>query len=116
MLYLLLVYIFFVICYSEVSSSCFIPQLIDLPNDEAVNDIAVGARHSICITTNGNVYAWGWNGQGQIRQPDKNVQAAQQFIPTPTLIFPSNPNTTTSTTDSSCPLLACGHWHSIVYR
>jgi alpha-tubulin suppressor-like RCC1 family protein len=41
------------------------PKLNNFLNDLNIIDIACGAQHSLVLTSNGDVYAWGWNKYGQ---------------------------------------------------
>lgn len=48
-------------------------------SDKVVVDLAVGAEHTLCVTSDGDVYGWGSNSDGQlglghtltIREPEK---------------------------------------------
>ncbi|KAG1151814.1 hypothetical protein G6F37_004439 [Rhizopus arrhizus] len=42
------------------------PLLYPFLKDKIVIDIASGANHSLALCSNGRVYAWGYNGQGQL--------------------------------------------------
>jgi alpha-tubulin suppressor-like RCC1 family protein len=45
------------------------PTLINVPNlqsGESMAHISAGSSHSLAVTTQGRVYAWGWNGEGQL--------------------------------------------------
>jgi alpha-tubulin suppressor-like RCC1 family protein len=42
-----------------------------------VVDIACGAKHTLALTGNGDIYSWGWNYMGQLGHGD----AADQFFP-----------------------------------
>ncbi len=42
------------------------PTLVTLPAGVAVTAIAAGGDHSLAVTTTGQVYAWGANGNGQV--------------------------------------------------
>jgi alpha-tubulin suppressor-like RCC1 family protein len=45
---------------------CFIPHLLNELKDENLSDVCCGDRHSLALTSNGKVYAWGSNKFGQI--------------------------------------------------
>jgi len=63
--------------------SLLTPQsVLSLPSDP-VTAIAAGERHSLALTSHGEVYSWGSNGQGQLLQQF----AKNNFsTPTPTLV------------------------------
>jgi uncharacterized repeat protein (TIGR02543 family) len=45
------------------------PRLINVPNlqsGESMAHISAGSSHSLAVTTQGRVYAWGWNDYGQL--------------------------------------------------
>ena len=47
----------------------FNPKLISIPslaNGEIILEISAGNVHSHAISSNGRVFAWGWNGSGQL--------------------------------------------------
>jgi alpha-tubulin suppressor-like RCC1 family protein len=45
---------------------CFVPQLLNELKDENITNVCCGHRHSLALTSNGKVYAWGSNQFGQI--------------------------------------------------
>lgn len=54
----------------------------DLDSDK-ISEIAAGERHSLALTSRGEVYSWGSNAQGQLlQQYAKN----SYIIPTPTIV------------------------------
>jgi hypothetical protein len=42
------------------------PQLNEYLNDLYINDMSCGAKHTLVLTSSGNIYGWGWNKFGQI--------------------------------------------------
>jgi len=47
-----------------------IPTRIDLPDGDKASAIATGSAHVLVLTTKNTVYAWGWNGRGQLGTND----------------------------------------------
>ncbi len=45
---------------------CFVPHLLNELNDENITAVCCGGWHSLALTSNGKVYAWGSNRFGQI--------------------------------------------------
>ena len=44
-----------------------LPELIDTAEEDLnLVSIACGSRHSAAVTDSGLLYAWGWNGYGQL--------------------------------------------------
>lgn len=41
-------------------------QVVGLPAGDRVDQVAAGASHSLALTQSGEVWAWGWNGWGQL--------------------------------------------------
>jgi YD repeat-containing protein len=59
------------------------PTLINVPNlqsGESIDHVSAGSSHSLAVTTQGRVYAWGSNGSGQLGDGTSSVRL------TPTLI------------------------------
>ncbi|OON15635.1 regulator of condensation, partial [Opisthorchis viverrini] len=46
-----------------------LPKPVDIPEDKIVTKVACGARHTACITDDGEVFVFGWNGFGQLGLP-----------------------------------------------
>ena len=61
-----------------ISDKEIIPKLI--PNFSSVSAIAVGESHSLALTNDGNVYAWGWNGSAQLGLDDTNLRTSPTRI------------------------------------
>jgi alpha-tubulin suppressor-like RCC1 family protein len=51
---------------NDTNDDCFVPQLLNELKDENITDVCCGRRHSLALTSNGKVYAWGSNEFGQI--------------------------------------------------
>ena len=61
------------------------PTLITALSNITVSGIAAGAYHSLAFTTNGEVYAWGYNNEGQLglgTSGDENNESSPVLIPT----------------------------------
>ncbi|CAM9229950.1 unnamed protein product, partial [Heterosigma akashiwo] len=43
-------------------------------------NISLGSRHSLCLTSEGKIYSWGWGATGQLGQNDLSTRE------TPTLV------------------------------
>jgi RCC1 and BTB domain-containing protein len=59
------------------STSRNIPQKLDLKNNETVESISCGFAHSLFLTTDGDIYAFGLNNFGQIG----NGKATNELVP-----------------------------------
>ncbi|CAG7693965.1 unnamed protein product, partial [Allacma fusca] len=61
------------------SRLCSRPVQVMALSDKLVVDISVGAEHTLCVTSDGDVYGWGSNSEGQlglghtmtVREPEK---------------------------------------------
>jgi alpha-tubulin suppressor-like RCC1 family protein len=53
--------------------------LISLP--EKIAEIAAGMHYSLALAVSGRVYAWGWNGFGQLGLGDVQSRASPTLIP-----------------------------------
>ncbi len=42
------------------------PVLVNLPGGVVATAVSAGSNHSLAVTSTGAVYAWGWNGDGQL--------------------------------------------------
>jgi RCC1 and BTB domain-containing protein len=51
------------------------PQRIVLNNNQDIKSIACGSQHSLLLTTDGDIYAFGYNGFGQIGNGNKTTQS-----------------------------------------
>jgi hypothetical protein len=47
-------------------NDCFVPHLLNELKDENITNVCCGVGHSLALTSNGKVYAWGCNRFGQI--------------------------------------------------
>jgi uncharacterized repeat protein (TIGR02543 family) len=81
------------------------PTLINVPNlqsGETIAQVTAGDVHSLAVTTRGRVYAWGWNGYGQLGDGTYNDQS------TPTLI-----NVHNLQSGESMAHISAGSYHSL---
>lgn len=46
------------------------PQAVPSLEGLFIEDIAVGCEHVLALSTTGDVYAWGWNSEGQVTSSD----------------------------------------------
>jgi RCC1 and BTB domain-containing protein len=85
------------------------PILNQYLNNEFVVDISCGANHSLVLTNCGEVYAWGWNGSGQIGNGCNDNQL------TPIKVKGFNDDRVVMISSGSCHSMAlteCGHVYS----
>jgi uncharacterized repeat protein (TIGR02543 family) len=64
------------------------PTLINVPNlqsGESIAHISVGSSHSLAVTTQGRVYAWGYNGSGQLGDGTNTNRNTPTLINVPNL-------------------------------
>jgi len=59
------------------------PLLVHLPVGVTVTAIAVGQYHSLAVTSTGAVYAWGFNGFGQLGNGTTAPSATPVLVPLP---------------------------------
>ena len=81
------------------------PYPVDLGSGEnPVSKIGAGARHSVAILKNGEVYSWGWNKYGQLGHGDNADKS------TPTRVnFPDS-----DSHNKPCAVI-CGRWGTLVH-
>jgi hypothetical protein len=75
------------------------PILNQYLNNKFVTDISCGAQHSLVLTNYGEVYAWGWNIEGQVG----NGCNYNQLIPIKVKGF----------NNERVVMISCGFWHSM---
>jgi alpha-tubulin suppressor-like RCC1 family protein len=75
------------------------PQLNQYLNDKQIIDICFGSGHSLVLTNNGEVYAWGLNSDQQVW--DKRY--SNQMIPIKVNGF----------NDEKVIMISCGYCHSM---
>ncbi|GMH38662.1 hypothetical protein BSKO_06546 [Bryopsis sp. KO-2023] len=82
-------------------SSRIMPELIDTEIISASTMIKVscGARHTVALSSEGDLFGWGWNKYGQLGHKE------QERIPSPHLI--------NFVRDKGVLDVACGWWHSV---
>lgn len=56
----------------------FMPEQVHLPNDFWACMVAAGAKHSMALSTNGEVYSWGHGGNGRLGQ---GAECAASLVP-----------------------------------
>jgi uncharacterized repeat protein (TIGR02543 family) len=64
------------------------PTLINVPNlqsGETIAQVTAGYFHSLAVTTQGRVYAWGLNGSGQLGDGTSNNRSTPTLINVPSL-------------------------------
>nr|CAD7577020.1 unnamed protein product [Timema californicum] len=62
------------------SNPCFVPTLIILPASKEVVDVACGSHHTLALTRDGEVYAWGQNNCGQVGSGMSTNQSAPRKV------------------------------------
>ena len=60
--------------------SVSVPALVMMPEGEQVTHIACGAAHSLSVTCDGRLYAWGCGKHWQLGQPDQ--ASVNKYVPT----------------------------------
>ena len=68
-----------------------------------VAQVCAGGRHALVRTQDGDVYAWGWNGEGQIAPHDEGE-----------MVSVSSPMLVDIDTDADVVDMACGSAHSVL--
>jgi alpha-tubulin suppressor-like RCC1 family protein len=61
-------------------SSSAVPVAPQLPPGQRFTQVAAGMNHALALSTAGQVYAWGWNGHGQLGTGDAGPDP-EAFIP-----------------------------------
>ncbi|CAG2100143.1 unnamed protein product [Medioppia subpectinata] len=62
----------------HIGKECLKPEIISHFNDINIKQISCGIQHTLALSSDGRVYAWGWNNWGQIGCGDNN-----EYICTP---------------------------------
>lgn len=66
------------------------PALVAALDSVRVVAVAAGDMHSVALTDDGGVYAWGWNGEGQcgvrVKQPGWGEGGAASILPIPRFV------------------------------
>jgi alpha-tubulin suppressor-like RCC1 family protein len=60
-----------------------VPVLVHMPAGVTVTGIAAGQFHCLAVTSTGAVYAWGFNGSGQLGNGTTNNASLPQLVPLP---------------------------------
>ena len=63
-----------------------LPQLVETPLEETFVSMATGSRHSISVSSTGDVYSWGCCNYGQLGQGDQE----SKYLPTKVSRLPCN--------------------------
>jgi len=58
----------------------FVPKLVDTLTGQRVTDIAGGMHHSLCVTDNGELYAWGHATDGQLGRSKRGKQLVPELV------------------------------------
>ena len=66
--------------HSETVRSKPTPQPIATLSGHFIEDIAVGAEHTLAVTSNGDVFGWGNNADGQLGLGHTNTVRTPQLI------------------------------------
>eukprot|EP00658_Telonema_sp_P-2_P032288 TRINITY_DN23948_c0_g1_i3.p1 TRINITY_DN23948_c0_g1~~TRINITY_DN23948_c0_g1_i3.p1 ORF type:complete len:476 (+),score=103.86 TRINITY_DN23948_c0_g1_i3:71-1498(+) len=87
------------------------PMLLQALQGQTVSDVSAGAKHTVAVLDDGEVYAWGCNSDGQCGLPPKiksSISAAHkgETVDTPTLV--------SYFTGEKGFKVACGTHHSMV--
>lgn len=89
----------------DVGSHAYQPTLVDMDHlqgpqgpDICIADISCGSRHTLARDFEGAVYAWGWNGRGQVT----NQQHDRDIVGKPIRVQMA----------AAVSHVAAGHWHS----
>jgi len=86
----------------DISSNIVrVPRMVKVLGTSVVVQIACGQKHTLALTNNGEVYAWGSNSDGQLGL-DTNVKLEKK------------PKLITALTGLPIAFIACGSYHSIV--
>nr|CAD7426419.1 unnamed protein product [Timema monikensis] len=62
------------------SNPCLVPTQIILPVSKEVVDVACGSHHTLALTRDGEVYAWGQNNCGQVGSGMSTNQSAPRKV------------------------------------
>ncbi|KAF2892607.1 hypothetical protein ILUMI_13565 [Ignelater luminosus] len=81
------------------------PKLIEALAGIKISKIATGGWHSCAVSAEGDVYTWGWNGNGQLGIGKINEEAVGVMAIPQVVDFPD---------DSNAIDVACGNRHTIV--
>ena len=66
------------------TAQCFTPTLIEgAIQGKFVTDVACGSHHSLCLTKDGDIYAWGQNNCGQIGTGTTTNQSTPRKVSSP---------------------------------
>jgi alpha-tubulin suppressor-like RCC1 family protein len=79
---------------------CFVPQLLNELKDENITTVCCGDWHSLALTSNGKVYAWGSNKFGQIGNERDNE-------------YQLKPIKIEKFEEKTVVAISCGHYHSL---
>ena len=85
------------------------PQRISLPSGKTGwNTIAAGSRHALATTTDGQLFAWGHNGYGQLGLGNNQSQFSPTAVPTMTNVAAIAGGFTHSLAIADCTAFAWG--------
>ncbi|XP_060529192.1 RCC1 domain-containing protein 1 [Cylas formicarius] len=85
------------------------PKLINALAGIKIKNIAVGGWHSFALSVDGDLYCWGWNGNGQLGLfSDPNSQTFMSVMATPTVVHINHGGS-----EPNVLKVACGSRHTI---
>ncbi|CAH8849372.1 unnamed protein product [Trichobilharzia szidati] len=80
-----------------------VPTPVDFPDELPISQISCGGRHTVCLTEDGIVFCFGWNGYGQLGL-DSSVEAVD--IPVKQSVLTAQQLKSNMTISS----VSCGLW------
>ncbi|XP_030749755.1 ultraviolet-B receptor UVR8 [Sitophilus oryzae] len=84
------------------------PQLIEALAGIKIATIAAGGWHSAAVSAEGDLYIWGWNGNGQLGLTEPSDKDAVQVLATPQVVDIKD------CSERQVVKVACGYRHTII--